>query len=129
MMLKAYLFFVYAIIVVALASFVLCVFNYNPYQATNYQFIFFYTSLGLFLSGVSTLLIFYLKISFSNKETVYKYFWPSIRQGIVIGLAINTLLLLKGLNIFDGWVALPLIIVYILLELFFQTKKKNYEQR
>ena len=122
-MIKRNLFFLFCIEVVALASTVLCAFNYNPYTAAPYQFVFFYSSIFFTFMGIVALSIFYLKIGISKKETIYVHFWPSLRQAIFISAAFTALLILRGLRLLDMWVGIPLALIILLLELFFQTKK------
>jgi len=122
-MLKRNLFFLFSVTVVSLASVVLCIYNYNPYSASNYQFLIFYLSLLGGLFGILSTLIFYLRIAASKKEMVYAFFAPSLRRGFFIAVAITSVLALKGMGLFDLWVIIPLFIIILLLELFFQTKK------
>jgi len=123
-MLKRNLFFLCSVTVVALASIILSVFNYNPYTAHNYQMVIFYASAFIFLFGLFSLIIFYTKIGLSKKETIYALYWPSIRQGILLSSAVISLLVLRGMKLFDLWVGIPLFLILILFELFFQTKRK-----
>lgn len=124
-MLKANLFFLYTITVVAISSFVLCIFNYDPYTATAYNFIYLYLALSTALVGIIGITIFYLKIYINKSAVVYSLFWPSIRQGAFLSLAITSILILRGSKILDYWTGIPLLIVVLLLELFFQTKKRK----
>ena len=118
------LFFLLSVTVVALAALVLNVFNYNPYQASNLQLGYFYVSFWLTISGLSTIVIIFLKSRKDKTEGAKKHFWPSVRQGIFVGAALCALLLLRGMNLLDWWVGVPTVIAIILLELFFQTKRK-----
>lgn len=123
-MLKRNLFLLFSITVVAIASLVLCVFNYNPYQANNNQFSFFYLSLLVALTGIIGLIIFYLKVTILKKNIIFEAFWPSIRQALFISLAISATLFLKGIGLYDLWVVVPLCITILLIEMFFRTKKR-----
>ncbi|OQB06113.1 MAG: hypothetical protein BWY19_00542 [bacterium ADurb.Bin212] len=124
-MLKRNLFFIFSILIVSAASLMLCIFNYNPYEANTNQFTIFYSSVLLFLASLFSITIFYLKISLSKKEMVYSYFWPSTRQGFILSAGIVTLLVLRGLRLLDVWTGAPLFMAIILIELFFQTKKRS----
>ena len=122
-MLLRNLFFLYSLTVVAIASTILSLFNYNPFEAKTYQFIFFYLSLLISLTGIIAITLFYLKIFLNKKEIVYQYFWPSVRQSLILSFGLVFILALRGMKLLDLWVTIPLFITIILLELFFRTKK------
>lgn len=129
-MLKANLFFLYSITTVAIASLILCVFNYNPFDANITIFIYFYSALLISLFGIFTVIAFYTKIHFGKSELIYSLFWPSARQAIFFSLAITVLAVLRGFRLLDLWTGVPIIIVIMLMELFFQNKKvKKYDKR
>lgn len=124
-MLKRNLFFTFSIMIFALASFVLDTFNYNPYQANQKVFINFYLSFGIAVAMMATLVVYYFKFRHYKGEIVYKLFWPSFRQGVLIALAMTLLLMLQGLRLLDAWVGISVITVIMLFELFFQTKRST----
>ena len=119
---KTKLFFTAAITIFALASFVLMIFNYNPFKADLSVFTIFYASLFMTLCGVITFLILFIKSrTLANPSS--DIFWPSVRQGALFSLIITILLLLQGMRILDLWVGAPLAIAILLLELFFRHSK------
>ena len=124
-MLKRNLFFLFTITLFGIISLVLCIYNYNPYLIGVPQFIYFYSSLFISLIGILSIIIFYIRVALSKKETIYVHFWPSIRLAFIVSLSLTSLLILKGLNLLDWWVGIPLIIIAALIELFFQTKKSR----
>lgn len=124
-MLKANLFFLYSIAIVAISSFVLCIFNYNPYTSSIVQFIYLYLSFFISLIGVFGIALFYLKIYINKSASPASLFWPSVRQGAFLAFAFTAILILRGLKILDFWTGVPLLVVITLLELFFQTKRKG----
>lgn len=124
-MLKANLFFLYSITVVALSSLVLCVFNYNPYTSGTFNFVYLYLAFFVALMGIVGIAIFYLRIHFDKSAAAKSLFWPSIRLGTFLALAATAILVLRGLKILDFWTGVPLLVVILLLELFFQTKKRK----
>lgn len=124
-MLKRNLFFLFFITIFAILSLILCINNYNPYKINLIQFIYFYSSFFVAVAGISSIVIFYLRIVIQKKETIYIHFWPALRQGLIISLGLSIILILKGLRLLDWWVGIPIIIIILLLELFFQTKKFN----
>lgn len=119
------LFFLLAVTVFALASTVLCLFNYNPFKSDLPIFINFYASLFLALAGILAIVIYFLKTKLIKNNVGVILFWPSVRQGLLVSLALTTLLALKGLKILDWLIAISALIIAVLFELFFQTKRKT----
>ena len=121
MKIKSYLFFLFSVTVFAIASVILDIFNYNPYQSGVGVFVNFYFSFFLSITGVLSIIIFFLKIKLKKGEWSQVHLLPSIRQASLVALSLTVLLVLKGLKLLDWWVAGPLVVSIILLELFFQT--------
>jgi len=119
------LFFLITATIFGLVSTLLCVYNYNPFQSDKAVFINFYTSLAVGLGGLFAILIYAVRSRRSKSQSTGIYFWSSTRQGLIISLAISTILLLKGLKILDYLVGGSVVVVLILIELFFQTKKQS----
>jgi hypothetical protein len=119
------LFFLLSITIFALASTILAIFNYNPYEATPLAMANFYASFLVSIAGVLSIILYYFKIKLSKNETIFGFLWPSIRQATFIAIALTTLLYLRGLGILDWLTGTSVIVVSILLELFFESKKNN----
>jgi len=118
-------FFLVSVTVFALVSTLLAIYNYNPFVSDKSVFVNFYTSLLVGIGGFLAILIFAIKIRLNKNQTNSAHFWPSVRQGLFISFALSILLFLRGLKILDFLVGGSVIIVIILLELFFQTKKQS----
>ena len=121
MKIKSYLFFLFSVTIFAIASTILDIFNYNPYQSGLAVFANFYVSFFLSVTGVLAIAIFFLKIKIKKGEWSQVHLLPAIRQASLVALSLTVLLILKGLKLLDWWVAGPLVIAIFLLELFFQT--------
>lgn len=117
------LFFLLSITIFAIATLVLTIFNYDPNMADGSIFTQFYISLLISLTGIIALIILFLRYRFSKNNLFLKNFWPAIRQGFFVAAALTLLLFLLGLKVLDSFVGISFLIVIILLELFFQTKK------
>ena len=120
--LKAKLFFVIAVSVFALAALVLTLFNYNPFSSDYSVFILFYISFWATLSGISTIILLFIR-SRTSAKLMSMVFWPTLRISAIFSLAISAMLLLKGMKILDLWVGIPLVIAIVMLELFFRGNK------
>lgn len=117
------LFFLFTVTIFAIASVVLNIFNYNPFQANFREFANFYASFLVALAGIITILIYYIKTKVTKNETIYKSFWSSTRQGLFVSIGTTTLMILLGMKILDWLIGISVVVVIVLLELFFQTKK------
>jgi len=118
------LFYLLSITLFAIASTILTIFNYNPFKSGVDVFIYFYLALFFAIGGILSLIIFWIKYYITSNQTVYNQFWPSVRQGFLVSLAIIMLLFFKGLKILDWWIGIPIVIVCLLFELFFRTKRR-----
>lgn len=108
-----------------LGIWLLILFNYNPFKADMLTITVFFACLLIWLTGLITLIGFYIKVKANNHEVIYSLLMPTIRQSLLISLAIVGLLLLSSLRVLNWWDALMLIITMALLELFFKTKQSN----
>jgi len=116
-------FFLSAITIFGIASTILTIYNYNPFEARGATLINFYVSLFVSLSGIITILLIGIRSRFNRMAIAMSFFMPSIRQGILLSTASVVLLFLRGIRILDYLIAISVVIVIFLLELFFQTKK------
>ncbi|MFA7253530.1 MAG: hypothetical protein WC107_03165 [Patescibacteria group bacterium] len=118
------LFFLFAFTVFGITSVILDIFNYNPEKAGLSEFANFYTSFFAGILGTLALIIFVLKVKSNKIETYTHHFWPSVRQAFLLSAGLTTILMLRGFRILDWMIGASVIIVVVLLELFFQTKKQ-----
>jgi len=117
------LFFLFSITLFALASTVLAISNYNPFTSNVSAFINFYSSLFITIAGIVSICIFYLKSKKLKNQNNNILFWPSIRQASFIAFALTGTLVLRGMRILDLMIGSSIVVVFLLLELFFRTKK------
>ena len=118
------LFFLFSITVFAFAETVLTIFNYNPFGANRSVFINFYVSLFFTISGLAAITLYYLRVKYS-KNSAGDFFWTTVRTSVFAGIALTTLLILQGFRILDWLIGISIVVVTILLELFFRTKKEK----
>jgi len=121
-MLKRNLFILFAITLFSATSTILCVSNYDPFNYRLPEFLQFYISFFLSVFGISSILIYFSKIQFRRDQMIYAFYVPSLRQGLLTAICLTITLLLQGLRLLDPWIIVPLVIILVLLELFFQTK-------
>lgn len=123
--LKNYLFAIFCITLLALGIWMLILFNYDPYHTDVLTISAFFVSLVVWLSGIFTLVIFYLRVALGNKEVIYAYFTPSVRQAVLISIVIVGILVFQTLRVLAWWDIILLVISILLLELFFRTRTSS----
>lgn len=123
MNIKTNLFIIFSITLLALGVWLMILFNINPKNADWLEKLAFFGSLLLLLSGTLTFIIFYFRIWFSNKEVIYSYLPIAIRHSVLISFIAVSLLFLNALDVLTWWDGIILVVVIILIELFFQTKR------
>ena len=120
--LRGKIFFTVSLTAFSVASLILTIFNNNPFSSDSSVFILFYSSFFCSTLGLSVLIILFLKSRF--KESIANsIFWPTARLSFLIASVATLLLILKGLNILDLWVGIPLTLAILMLELFFRGNK------
>lgn len=97
--------------------------DYDPVIATSNILYTLYFSLVIFLTSIISLIIFWTRIRFIDKSLIAKALWPSIRQALLISILAVVLLVLYIDHLFSYWLAVPIILAFIFLELFFQSEK------
>lgn len=117
------LFFLFAITIFTITSTILAVYNYNPFSSNISVFMDFYISFFFALAGIIAIAIYYIKSRKTKSEDAAKHFWSTVRESCFISLAVTVILALQGLKMLDLLVGSSVIIVTVLLELFFRTKK------
>src|SRR3989339_1310094 len=118
------LFALLALFVFSLSALILSIFNYNPAEINSGQIAIFYIS--LFATSVCILAliqIFVRYVIFKNYD-FSDYFGRSIRISALLGIAITTSAILRGLRVLDLWIAIPIFLASFLVELFFRTKPR-----
>lgn len=96
----------------------------NPFSTNWIGFLLFYTTLGASLIGTSSILGLVLRFFFARDEAVFNSVKNSFRQSFLFSLFIVFLLILKSANYFSWLNLILLIIVFTVLEIFLNAKKK-----
>lgn len=117
-----HLFIIFVGTLLALGIWLLIVFNYNPYLADKLTIVVFFACLLLWLTGIMSLIGFYIKLKMSNHEVIYSLLLPTIRQSLLISLAIVGVLVLSTLSVLTWWDAILLILAIASIELFYKIK-------
>ncbi len=99
------------------------IFSIDPSTAVPFEFVLFYASLFLFLTGTLTLIAFYIRLLRTNNEFYYGNLLRSLRQAGLFSLFVASALALKGFRVISYVEITLLFIATILFELYFSAKK------
>lgn len=80
----------------------------------------FFLSFMMWLGSILAFILFRYKVAKSNKEVIYAFIGPSIRQGFLISATIATLLFLQMLRVVSLWDAVLVAFVGIMIEIAFR---------
>lgn len=97
--------------------------NTDPDQSPNKIFYVLYLAIALFITTLLSIIIYWLKIKIIKKNIIKQYLTSSIRQAFLIAAISIILLILYTFNVLSYWDAIPIILAFFFLELFFQSEK------
>lgn len=126
MKLRKALFSLFSLTLLSLGGWLSILLNVDPSQADRFILVALYCSLLVFISAITTAILFGLRILLSNREIIFAHFGPSLRQGSLVGFTVVGLLFLQSLRVLSLIDAGAFILAVILIELFFRTKPKHY---
>lgn len=81
-----------------------------------------YISLFIFFTGLFSTIFFWFRDKITSPKELYILAITSLRQGILMGILICTLLLLQSLNLLIWWDAFLIIVAIILIEMYLAVK-------
>jgi hypothetical protein len=105
------------------ASWVMTILYVDPSEAKIFGALLFYMSLALGITGLASLIGFYLRILFSQNEVIFAHVTPSFRQGALISLCILILLVLQSFRLLTWWDILLVVLIVSLTEFFFHSRQ------
>ncbi len=105
---------------VAITGFVFILIYTDPYQAGFLGHLIFYITLFLFTTGIFAIINLIIRRRFF--PGIYsEIFLVSLRQAIIIGILVTSLIFLEAINLLFWWVGLTLILFLIAIESFLTT--------
>lgn len=105
---------------VAITGFVFVIVYTDPYQSGFPAHLFFYLTLFLSTTGIFTIINLLIRNRFF--PGIYsELFKVSIRQGVIIGILITSLIYLESANLLYWWVGITLILFLLAIESFITT--------
>ena len=95
----------------------------NPQEAGIVGFLLFYCSLFVALVGTFSLLGFFLRVWFSRQEVIFRHLGISTRQSLWFSLLLVGVLIIQGAGYMRWWSVGLLVLLLIILEFFFLSKR------
>ncbi len=108
--------------ILCLASFILVIVYINPQESPVFGPAALFASLFLGLTGLFTLIGYFLRVIVSKNEVLFSHIAPSFRQGILLAAGFTGLFILQAFRILTWWDALILIAMIILFEFYFLSR-------
>lgn len=106
-------------LLISLFSFYLVLTKLNPISDTNVALPLFFVSIFFFVSSLLSLIGYSLRIALYQHELFLNHFNISLRQGIILGLCMSTLVGLQIMRTLSWWSGLLIIIISFFLEIYF----------
>lgn len=116
-MTKTRLFTVVSITASCFAVWLYIVTQTQPNRQDTFLFILFYTTFIVWVGSAIAMLLYRIRVAKSNRQVIYAYVKPSIRQGFIISSTLATLLFLQMIHVISLWETSLVIIVAILFEM------------
>lgn len=123
MILRLYLFSLYSVLILSAGLVAFIIINVNPFESPFWMLLIFYAAVFLLVTSFFSLLGFYLKVRVSNREVIFAHLLPTLRQSMIIALAVTGLLFFQQIRVLNWWVAILFVLAVAMLELFFRAKK------
>lgn len=89
----------------------------------------FAMSLGFAVAGTFALAGFGVRALFGKDPVLFRVLRTSVRQGVVVAMLLEGLLVLQAMRWFAWWNVLPLVLFFILLEGFFLSQEALRERQ
>lgn len=123
MILRLYLFSLYSALILSAGLVAFIIINVNPFESPFWMLLIFYAAVFLLVTSFFSLLGFYLKVRVSNREVIFAHLMPTLRQSMIVALAVTGLLFFQQIRVLNWWVAILFVLAVAMLELFFRAKK------
>lgn len=108
--------------VISFAAFCAVIFLTDPLDIGNTAFILFYLTFFLAVSGMSVLVLTWLWQRMAKDMLTLGEVGMAVRQGVLIGLLLTTLVGMQQMKLLLWWDALIVLGVVFLIELYFLTR-------
>lgn len=97
----------------------------DPVQAGSVGFVLFFLALFLALASTAALVGYGVRRLIGSAAHPAHHVRPSLRQGLLLGVFFDALLLLQLLRLSRWWLTLILIVIFVCIELVFLSYDRN----
>ena len=111
------------------AAWVIVLTQMDPAVNTTMSVMAFAVTLGFAVAGTFALLSFAIRAFFSKDPVLFRVLRTSVRQGVVVAVLLECLLVLQTMRWFAWWNTVPLALFFILLEGFFLAQDQSRERQ
>ncbi|MEK7569884.1 MAG: hypothetical protein AAB515_00350 [Patescibacteria group bacterium] len=129
MSLKSYLILFVVATLLSWVAWVIVLTQMNPDSGRTVTVSAFAVSLGFAVAGTVSLLGFGLRAWFGKDPVLFRVLRTSVRQGVVVAVLLECLLVLQAMRWFAWWNVVPLALFFILLEGFFLAQESTTERQ
>jgi len=124
MTLRKYLLGILATTILSWASFGLILFLVDPQKASLPLWVSFFGTFSLAALGSYVLLGYCARVILSNNQNIFSSVGPLIRQGTLLALFLDGILILAKLSVLTWWDGLMLLVLLGLVELYFHARNE-----
>ena len=113
------------LLVVGLVAIVLVITMFSPFKGQNpsernfLSIVLFYLSLCVFLTGLFSLFLFWLRNKTSSDELTQVHMGVSFRQGLFLSIILIVILILQSFRVLTWWDGLLAVGAVLMMELYF----------
>lgn len=95
----------------------------DPFADETLAITLFFISLFFFVSGALTLIGYAFRVIFYRDELFLNHFNVSLRQGIILGFSLCSILGLQILRTLTWWIGLIILLISFLVEIYFVARE------
>lgn len=122
MNLRTYFFGLFAATLLSFGVWLAIFFFTDPELADFLTFGAFFSSLFLWLAGALTFIIFYLRVTLSNREVIFAHLPVAGRHAALVSAAVVSLLVFQTLRVLSAWEVILIMVIVVLVELAARSK-------
>ena len=119
---RNYLFGLVSLAALGWFTLLIIIFRLDPYTSTALAVPFFLTALFLALVGTLTLVGFYFRVWFRKGEIYLQHISISLREAILLTIAVEIALVFQILRILTWWDAILIAVAVSLVEIYFSAR-------
>lgn len=124
---KQFLTSILACTIIGWGIWIVILFTVDPLFAGGMEYVLFYLSFFLGVSGTYTLLSLLVRRRTHPEDLLLRQVAVSARQAVLLGLFLSFVSFLSAHNLLTWWSILGLLVLLVIIEIFFETRRKRPE--